>query len=221
MAAIFDPKQLQAIVQMHMHLPIAQQFDAVSQTLVDVYGEHVHPGQEWIWSNAGGIMCAISVLHVSFKEYLLFCGTAIGSEGHSGRHRTDLYDVVMGGELSTYQPGHYERTTYRPGDLAYLKPGTTNGSKLSPGCWLLEYAYGNVPSMFPFALGDSLFSTLDLTDLTAQLGIANRLMLKEARSALREWRSGGRPAPNLAAIQPPQKVPTKTRSKRNGSKAVS
>jgi hypothetical protein len=198
MAYVFDPQVLAEIVRLHLHLPIAQQFDAVSRTLQEVYGDHVHPGQPWMWSTAGGIMCAISPLHVSLNEYLLFCGTAIGSEGHSGRHRADMYDVVMSGELWTYQPGSFERHVHRPGDLAYLPRGTANGSKLRPGVWLLEYARGNVPSLFPFALADTLFSTLDLTDLTQQLGVSTRLMLREGLAWLKR---GGKPShPNFAAL---------------------
>ena len=204
MSHIFDPKVLQRAVQLHLDKSGESQCDAIAGTLREVYGEHVHPGQPWMWSNAGGIMCAINVLHVSRDEYLLFCGTAIGSAGHSGRHRAEIYDVVMGGELLTYRPGPGEPTRCAPGDLAHLPEDTTNGSRLGQGCWLLEYARGNIASMFPFALGDTLFSTLDTRDLRDQLGISTRLMAKEALLALKEWRSGGRPAPNLAALELPE-----------------
>lgn len=200
MRYVFDPEVLAQVVRMHTDLPVEEQVEAVSTTLKKIYGAHVHPGQPWMWSTAGGIMCSISPLHVSLNEYLLFCGTAIGSEGHSGRHRATIYDAVMSGELWTYQAGGFERKVHRPGDLACLEPGTANGSKLRPGAWLLEYARGNVPSLFPFALGDTLFSTLDLTDLRQQLGISNKLMLKEAVTWLKER---GKPfQPNLAALKP-------------------
>lgn len=201
MEPIFDPRVLQRAVQKHLSLSGETQTDAIARTLHAVYGDHVHPGQPWMWSNAGGIMCAINVLHVSLNEYLLFCGTAIGSAGHSGRHRAEIFDVVMGGELWTYRPGPAEPTVYKPGDLAHLPRDTTNGSRLHAGCWLLEYARGNVASMFPFALGDTLFSTLDTTDLRDQLGISTRMMASEALLSLKEWRAGGRPAPNLAALE--------------------
>ncbi len=200
MRYVFDPEVLAQVVRMHMDLPVEEQVEAVSATLKKIYGDHVHPGQPWMWSTAGGIMCSISPLHVSLNEYVLFCGTAIGSEGHSGRHRATIYDAVMSGELWTYQAGGLERTVHRAGELARLDPGTSNGSKLRPGAWLLEYARGNVPSLFPFALGDTLFSTLDLTDLRQQLGISNKLMLKEAVAWLKER---GKPfQPNLAALKP-------------------
>jgi C-8 sterol isomerase len=216
MAYVFDPEVLAQIVRMHLGLPVAEQMQAVSRTLKQVYGDHVHPGQPWMWSTAGGIMCAINPLHVSLNEYVLFCGTAIGSEGHSGRHRAEMFDVVMAGELWTYQPGSFERKVHRPGDLARLAPGTSNGSKLRPGVWLLEYARGNVPSLFPFALGDTLFSTLDVTDLRHQIGISNKLMLKEGLTWLKERASGKPFAPNLAALKPGMSPTDKARSKSNG-----
>jgi hypothetical protein len=215
MAYLFDPEVLASIVRMHAGLPIEQQLDAVSGSLREVYGNHVSPGQPWMWSTAGGIMCAVSPLHVSLNEYLLFCGTAVGSEGHSGRHRADIFDVVMTGELWTYRVGTFERQVYRPGDLAQLARGTSNGSKLQAGAWLLEYARGNILSLFPFALGDTLFSTLDTTDLLQQLGVSARLMVKEALVCLDERKRGLAFRPNLEALK---KKPTGggRKAKRNG-----
>jgi C-8 sterol isomerase len=215
MAYLFDPEVLASIVRMHAGLPIEQQLEAVAGTLRDVYGNHVSPGQPWMWSTAGGIMCAINPLHVSLNEYLLFCGSAIGSEGHSGRHRADMFDVVLSGELWTYRAGSFEREVHRPGDLAHLPRGTSNGSKLQPGAWLLEYARGNIPSLFPFALGDTLFSTLDTTDLLQQLGVSARLMAKEALLYLDERKRGQAFRPNLEALNKKPTGPGR-KAKRNG-----
>jgi C-8 sterol isomerase len=201
MAYLFAPEVLTQIVRMHMGLPIERQIEAVGRTLVQVYGDHVSPGQPWMWSTSGGIMCAVNPLHVSHNEYLMFCGTAIGSEGHSGRHQAEMFDVVMSGELWTYQIGSFEREVHRAGDLAHLTRGTSNGSKLRPGVWLLEYARGNIPSLFPFAIGDTLFSTLDTTDLIQRLGVSSRLMLKEGLLYLEEKRRGAPFTPNLEALK--------------------
>lgn len=200
---VFDPEDLQRIVQMHLDVPLDQRFDRIAQTLRSVYGEHVHPGGEWIWSNAGGIMCSMSVLHNSPKEYLLFCGTAVGSEGHSGRHRADLYDIVVNGELQTFKPDQFTPRVLEPGDMSYLPQRTTNGSHLAPECWLLEYARGNIPSMFPFALGDTVFSTQDLTDLRKTMVHSGKLMLSEAKLALRRRLGKGAEEPRLDLIRDP------------------
>jgi C-8 sterol isomerase len=213
MAYLFAPEVLTQIVRMHLGLPVERQIEAVGKTLQQVYGNHVSPGQPWMWSTAGGIMCAINPLHVSHNEYLMFCGTAIGSEGHSGRHRADMFDIVMSGELWTYQVGSFDRQVHRAGELAHLTRGSSTGSKLRPGVWLLEYARGNIPSLFPYALGDTLFSTLDTTDLVQQLGVSSRLMLKEALLYLEEKRRGTPFAPNLEALKgepAPGKRPRRT-----------
>jgi len=201
MAYLFDPEVLSEIVRTHLELPVERQIEAVTNSLCDVYGAHVYPGQPWMFSNAGGVMCAICPLHVSWNEYLLFAGTAIGSEGHSGRHRADMFDVVLRGELWTYQAGTMERTVHGPGEVAHLPRGTSNGSKLRPGLWMLEYARGNVASLFPFALADTLFSTLDHQDLRKQLFTSSKLMAREALTRFEEWRTGTRFRPSLERLR--------------------
>jgi C-8 sterol isomerase len=218
MTYLFDPEVLGEVVRMHLGQPIEQQFNGVSQTLRSIYGDHVSPGQRWMWSTAGGIMCSICPLHVSPREYLLFCGTAIGSEGHSGRHRADMYELVMSGELWTYEAGSFDRKVHRPGDLVTLTRGSANGSKLRPGLWMLEYARGNVPSLFPFALSDTLFSTLDFRDLRNQLSISTKLMLKELLVRVREQRLGTPFIPNLSALA--QRERTAKRPKRTKGRTL-
>lgn len=198
---IFEPKDLQRIVQMHLDAPLEERFDRITETLHSVYGEHVHPGGEWIWSNAGGIMCSMSVLHASPREYLLFCGTAVGTEGHSGRHRAEMFDIVVHGELQTFKPEQFKATTLNPGDMSYLPRLTANGSHLGSECWLLEYARGNIFSLFPFALGDTIFSTQDLTDVRKTMVRSTKLMWSEAKVALRQkLRRESVPAPRLELI---------------------
>jgi C-8 sterol isomerase len=198
---IFDPNDLQRIVNMHLDVPLNERFDRIAETLHAVYGEHVHRQPEWIWSNAGGIMCSMNVLHTSPKEYLLFCGTAVGSEGHSGRHRAELYDIVINGRLQTFKPDQFEPTMLVPGDMSYLPRRTTNGSHLGKECWLLEYARGNILSLFPFALGVTIFSTQDLTDVRKTMAHSTKLMWSEAKIALqRRLRREAPAAPRLDLI---------------------
>jgi hypothetical protein len=220
MTYLFDPEVLSEVVRMHLGLPVEQQFAGVSQTLRSIYGDHVSPGQRWLWSNAGGIMCTISPLHVSPNEYLLFCGTAIGSEGHSGRHRADMYELVLSGELWTYEAGSLDRKVHRPGDLVKLTRGSANGSKLRPGLWMLEYARGNVASLFPFALADTLFSTLDFADLRGQLSVSTKLLCKELLVRFRERRLGRPFIPNLGALSARERNP-KRANKRTKGRALS
>jgi C-8 sterol isomerase len=200
---VFEPQDLQRIVKMHLDAPLDTRFDRIAETLKAVYGDHIHTGQEWIWSNAGGIMCSMSVLHTSLTEYLLFCGTAVGSEGHSGRHRADLYDIVIHGELQTFKPHQFKPTTLAPGEMSYLPKRSTNGSHLGKECWLLEYGRGNIPSLFPFALGDTIFSTQDLTDLRKTMAYSSKMMWSEAKIALRRRLGQQTQEPKLDLIGDP------------------
>ena len=197
---VFEPNDLQRIVNMHLDVPLEQRFERIAETLKSVYGDHIHTGEEWIWSNAGGIMCSMSVLHTSLSEYLLFCGTAVGSEGHSGRHRADLYDIVINGQLQTFKPEQFQPNTLEPGDMSVLEKGSTNGSHLGKECWLLEYGRGNIPSLFPFALGDTVFSTQDLTDLRKTMQASRKMMWSEAKIALRRRFGRDTFAPRLELI---------------------
>jgi C-8 sterol isomerase len=198
---IFEPSDLQRIVKMHLDAPLSERFDRIAETLQAVYGAHVQRQPEWIWSNAGGIMCSMNTLHVSPKEYMVFCGTALGTEGHSGRHRAELFDIVINGELRTFKPDQFEATALGAGDMAHLQRRTTNGSHLGKECWLLEYGRGNILSLFPFALGDTIFSTQDLTDLRKTMADSTRLMWSEAKIALsRKVRREGPSAPRLDLI---------------------
>jgi len=185
---------------MHLDAPLSRRFDCIAETLKSVYGDHIHTGEEWIWSNAGGIMCSMRVLHTSLNEYLLFCGTAVGTEGHSGRHRADLYDIVIHGDLQTFKPDQFQPTTWKPGEMSHLTKGATNGSHLGKECWLLEYGRGNIPSLFPFALGDTVFSTQDLTDLRKMMRCSTKMIWSEAKLALGRTLGRQHNAPRLDLI---------------------
>ena len=180
MSYVFDPDELQGIVQRHTHLPIEENVRALVDDLQDHYGKKaIDDNGVWVFSNAGNIMGTMTLLHASLKEYLLIFGTPHGSEGHSGRHRCDLWDIVMQGELSTYQEHELRARVLRPGDMSHLPRGRANGSRMGPeGSFMLEYCRGPIPTMLPFGLLDSFASTLDFHGIRTTFKVYTRCTLK-------------------------------------------
>ena len=91
-------------------------------------------------------MGQMKLLHCSMSEYILLFGTPIGTEGHSGRYATEVYDFMIDGEMWCYHPGEFERAVYKPGDAAYLGADQVKGYAVPSHAWMLEYARGPIPT---------------------------------------------------------------------------
>ena len=195
MAYIIDPDEVDRIVQRGIGLPLEQNLRALVDGLVAHYGDHIYLNDRWCFSNAGGIMGKQLILHASTREYLVLWASPHGTEGHSGRHRADLWDWVLHGELSTYFEQDLEATWYRPGECARLKRGEANSSKVPDGgCWLIEYGRGQIPTQLPFALLDAFTSTMDTRGIAETFKVYTACVLREAAMArgLAAWPPQGR-----------------------------
>ena len=171
MGYIFDPHRVHELVQAGVGVGHEEMFDAVTQALAEAYPGHIYTGpRRWVFNNAGGAMGQIHLLHASLTEYILIFGTPIGTEGHSGRYRTEVYDFVLEGEFWCYVEGETKRSTFGPGSFAFLGPNAAKGYRIADACWMVEYSRGLIPSMLPFGLADSVVSTLDLRSTSRTLG---------------------------------------------------
>ncbi len=179
MAHIFDPDELAEIARNGVGLTGERMFAAVHDALHARYPKHVHPARRWVFNNAGGAMGQIAIVHASLSEYILFFGTPIGTEGHSGRYRTEVWDFMLAGEMWCYIEGEIERSTYKPGEYAYLGATKVKGYRIPDRAWMLEYARGPIPTMIPFGLADTIFSTVDYKCFARTLWIYGSMTVKE------------------------------------------
>jgi C-8 sterol isomerase len=107
---IFSPARLQQICQSS----IAKYGNETELLMKDIiaslqteYGDAILPweGNSWVLNNAGGAMGAMMILHASLTEYLIFFGTPVATEGHTGVHLADDYFTIIKGEQRAFVAG--------------------------------------------------------------------------------------------------------------------
>jgi hypothetical protein len=191
MAYLFDPGELHEIAKLaladcslvrgtaRVDKPRSALLESVEEQLYARYPKHITRDNPWLFNNAGGAMGQMKLLHCSLSEYILIFGTPIGTEGHSGRYATEVYDFMLEGEMWCYHAGEFERTVFKPGDLAYLGPDAAKGYCAPSSVFMLEYARGPIPTMLPFGLADSVFSTRDRVTLGRTLWYYGKMCVKE------------------------------------------
>jgi len=179
--AQFDPDVLSEIVKECIGLPHNEMLDAITEAIDTRYPNlRVRKKRKWFWSNAGGAMLQISFLYGSLTEYLLFAHTAIGTEGHTGIFPSRQWFWILEGETWDYGLGDSERSVHKAGDMGYKEKGGAGGGWcVKDNMTELEYARGNIPLMMPFALLDSMFSTLDFKSLFGQSWEYTKLCTRE------------------------------------------
>jgi C-8 sterol isomerase len=110
-------------------------------------------------------------------EYLIIFGTAVGTEGHSGRHTADDYFYILTGTQLTYTAGDYEPQVFPAGSMNHMRRGDVRQYRMPESCFALEYARGWIPPMLFFGFADGLTSTLDIPTLWKTTWITGKLML--------------------------------------------
>uniref|UniRef100_A0A061QYG9 C-8 sterol isomerase n=1 Tax=Tetraselmis sp. GSL018 TaxID=582737 RepID=A0A061QYG9_9CHLO len=177
---IFSPEEMRSIAKEAIaegEGDINKIVDGVVDRLRAAHPGYVNEDPHWIFNNAGGAMGSMLVLHASFSEYVIIFGTAVGTEGHTGRFLAEDYFTILSGEQWAHSLGDLHKEVYKPGDQHFLPRGTSKQYKMPDECWALEYARGNIASMLPFGTFDTFFSTLDVVTLARTVRVSAQGML--------------------------------------------
>lgn len=135
----FDPAKLQQISQAAI-AKHGDDIDSLFRMMVDDLKVE-YPGiiedydpTRFVFNVAGGATGSMMILHASITEYLIFFGSASGTEGHSGVHMADDYFTILAGSQTA-------------GFLGELKPRVSNG------CFHVYFVVG----VFSNAIGRLIF----------------------------------------------------------------
>jgi C-8 sterol isomerase len=183
MSFVFEPAALAETARRYLGLPREEMFRLIAAELAERYPGRIELKREWVFNNAGGAMGMMTILYASVSEYVIFFGSPIGTEGHTGRYRfTDDYAWLLDGEMWHYGEAQTERREYRPGDEIRLCRGEAKGYRIPDHAWILEYARGAIPLMLPFGFADAIFSTLDYRTLFRTMRLYGKQVLRNIHS---------------------------------------
>jgi len=161
---ILDVEKLHQAAQKGVGKPLPEAFDIINRELERLYPGFIIPkkGRRWILFNGGGAMGQMTILHASLSEYLIFYGSPLYSQGHSGRYLMDVYDFMIQGTTKTYHAGEIVSRTYKPGEYSFLEHFKAKGYCCDTDSWMLEYGRGVIPLALPYFLCASIFVTFDI-----------------------------------------------------------
>ena len=177
---VFTPEEVQSIANMGAGLPPGDRWEIMRAEMARRHPGKVADTLKWTFNAAGNVICNIAVVYASPTEYVAFFGTPIGATGFSGLYtEADVWDCMVFGEMYTFDPGQFEKSVYKAGDTAYLKKGTRRVFRYVDSCWMIDYARGNIITMFPFGvINPAMYNTVDPKSAWEQISNYAELTIK-------------------------------------------
>lgn len=180
---IFKAEDIAKIAKRHVlkDESLPAKFSNIALEIERKYPGHVLPEEvrEWLFMNAGGWMGSVHILHASVTEYVLFFGTAVDTQGHSGRYWANISDTILTGSFRQWKEGNLHSHVYSPGDTVYHRWGEVTAVQWTSGTWMVEYGRGFIPSTVGFAVCDSIFSTMDFVQVFKLIRMYSRSLVQE------------------------------------------
>lgn len=172
---LWTPEEVAAVARKATGLPPEQLLSNVTAELNALHPGRVDAQPELIFINAGGWMGGMALLYATTTEYVLLFGTAMETSGHSGRYWAEITDWMLTGEYRQWPEGSFSAEVHKPGDVIVHKRWEAAGVHWGAGTWMLEYGRGVLPSTLPFALADTVLSSLDVLTVWKTLSTWARL----------------------------------------------
>ena len=167
---IFTVSELEEVAALRPDLPMGERWELMRAELASRHPGKIADTLHWTFNAAGNVVCQIAIVAASPREYVAFFGTPVGATGFSGRYpKSDVWDIMVKGEMWACVPGQFEYSTYLLGQTAYLERGSGKIFRYGPNTWMIDYARGNILTMFPFGvIAPALYNTLDFKSAIEQ-----------------------------------------------------
>lgn len=193
-AHYFDPDVIDRVAQRHLDKPMPAMAAAIGRDLKALYPDLVDMSLPMVFNNSGGILYQLKIFAMTPHEYIMICGSSIGSAGFSGRHPAAFWDTVLAGEATYMHQEQWEPAAYATGDRIFVDRWQAAAIDFPDHCWMLEYARGELVWLLPYGLINVFTTTLDFRSLAQLLRIYATLSMRYFRwrpQELRRYLLGG------------------------------
>jgi hypothetical protein len=165
-----DPNDLHEIAAqvVGLHLDPGELIARATELLATKYPDLIDVGGRWVGNKAGGILGKVRFLYFTPREYVVIFGSPSGTQGFSGRYRrVEIHKYLLAGRIDSYdlESDQTVPATLLPGEHACLERGRVRGLTIHPGSWHIEYGRGAVVTTLPFAMAETLLTSLEFASM--------------------------------------------------------